>query len=408
MADRGTKTVPTLRVGIVGGSESGFMTRVLGALPNVKVVAAAEMGGNALEVFEKATGGKSYASVEALCRSGDVDALYVGNPDHLQFARTMAGLEHGKHVLTMKPMAHTLEEADSLIQTAERKGVTLALNTELNFAAFTHKLRSIIQSGELGALRMINTWRFSEWLYSTRTPEELDPETSKGILLRQGTKQLDLVRTLGGGMVKSVRATVGIWDKSRPVIGSYSAFLEFEDGTAATAVFSGNDRFWTHEFNFGEHGGTWGVEREAYGAGRNAAPGTTVPVVERARSQAQQSGTGGVASGSGAAEPDHSFTWIPHCLTVLSCERGDVRVGAESLIIYDDKQRRELPVRRTDRPRTIATDFHEAIINERAPLYDGRWGRANLEVCLAIEESAQAGTDIALTRQVPMPDWADA
>ena len=104
-------------------------------------------------------------------------------------------------------------------------------------------------------------------------------------------------------------------------------------------------------------------------------------------------------------EPDHSFTWIPHCLTVLSCERGDVRVGRESIVVYGAEQRQEMPVRREDRPGTVASDFYDAIALERRPVYDGRWGKANLEVCLAIEESARTGTDVLLSHQVPMGDW---
>ena len=43
----------------------------------------------------------------------------------------------------------------------------------------------------------------------------------------------------------------GMWDESRPVVGCHAAFLEFEDGTAATAVYSGYDHFNSRELTFG-------------------------------------------------------------------------------------------------------------------------------------------------------------
>jgi phthalate 4,5-cis-dihydrodiol dehydrogenase len=39
---------------------------------------------------------------------------------------------------------------------------------------------------------------------------------------------------------------------------------------------------------------------------------------------------------------------------------------------------------------------------DRAPLHDGRWGLATLEVCLAMLESSRSGRDVRLTRQMAM------
>jgi len=58
-------------------------------------------------------------------------------------------------------------------------------------------------------------------------------------VFRQGPHQIDTVRLLGGGLVRSVRAQTGRWLAARPVPGYYTAFLEFENGTPATIMHNG-------------------------------------------------------------------------------------------------------------------------------------------------------------------------
>ena len=76
----------------------------------------------------------------------------------------------------------------------------------------------------------------------------LTPEFGGGILWRQGAHHFDLIRTIAGGMVRSVRGSADVWDPNRHVPGCYSAYLDFEDGTVASAVCSGYDHFDSMEF----------------------------------------------------------------------------------------------------------------------------------------------------------------
>ena len=69
-------------------------------------------------------------------------------------------------------------------------------------------MREIIAGGRLGRVRMIHTWNFTDWVYRPRRPDELLVESGGGVTFRQGSHQFDIVRLLGGGEVKSVRATI--------------------------------------------------------------------------------------------------------------------------------------------------------------------------------------------------------
>ena len=52
----------------------------------------------------------------------------------------------------------------------------------------------------------------------------------------------------------------------------------------------------------------------------------------------------------------------------------------------------------------ILTELHDAIVNGVPPLHDGRWGKANLEVCLSVLQSAREHKEIYLQHQKQVHD----
>ncbi len=101
-----------------------------------------------------------------------------------------------------------------------------------------------------------------------------------------------------------------------------------------------------------------------------------------------------------AAAPNQAFFgW-----TLVSCEGGDIRQSATGLYVYTERGREERPLRldRTTRDPVIE-EFVDTIAGRRRALHDGRWARANLEVCVATIESSRTGKDVELHHQVAVP-----
>jgi len=85
----------------------------------------------------------------------------------------------------------------------------------------------------------------------------------------------------------------------------------------------------------------------------------------------------------------------------VSCERGDIRQSPDGLYAYSDEGREEIAVPSDKSPRDLVLDEFAAAITGRAkPVHDGRWGLANLELCLAAIESSKRGEEIQLKHQV--------
>jgi phthalate 4,5-cis-dihydrodiol dehydrogenase len=90
--------------------------------------------------------------------------------------------------------------------------------------------------------------------------------------------------------------------------------------------------------------------------------------------------------------------------TLVSCERGDIRQSATGLYVYTEHGREERPLRLDRSTRDpVIEEFVDTIAGKRPALHDGRWARANLEVCVATIESGRTGHEVVLRHQVPVP-----
>ena len=273
MGQRSEAASPIVRVAIAGlGAAGCMMIPALLKHPSIKITAAADTDPAPLEKFREDFQADTFRSVEALCESPNVDAVYVATPTQYHAAHTLLALEHRKHVVLEKPMALSLADADAMIATAARHGVQLVVGHSHSFEPPIRKIREIVRSGEMGRLRMLHNWYFTDWLYRPRNAEELDTQLGGGVTFRQGSHQFDLLRWIGGGLVRSVRAMAGVWDARRPTEGSHVVYLEFEDGTPATAVYSGYDRFHTAELTFGIGEQGQPVDTSVYGRAHGAPP----------------------------------------------------------------------------------------------------------------------------------------
>jgi phthalate 4,5-cis-dihydrodiol dehydrogenase len=90
-------------------------------------------------------------------------------------------------------------------------------------------------------------------------------------------------------------------------------------------------------------------------------------------------------------------------LTIVSCEGGDMRQSPDGVFLYTDDGCEEIIC---DPWQERATDFiamRDALAHDRPVFPDGPWGRATIEVILAILESSREGRDVELTYQVPTP-----
>jgi len=210
---------------------------------------------------------------------------------------------------------------------------------------------------------------------------------------RQGAHQVDIVRCIGGGMVKKVRGITGKWNPHFDTEGNFTALLEFEDGTPATLVFNGYGFFDMTELTWGiGEGGTKTSEQRGNKRDKKGPTGPVDPAVRYAMPRRAE------------MREREGKLWQPiFGLTLVSCEKGDIRQSPEGLYLDTKRGREDIPcppyLDRSTELLKLCGAF-----TRRSPVFtDGRWGKATLEVLLAILQSSREGREITLSHQVPCP-----
>jgi phthalate 4,5-cis-dihydrodiol dehydrogenase len=375
------------------GMAGAVMVRAAMAHPGVKLVAAAEPNFETRNTFARDFKTPSYALLQELCDDSRVEAVYVATPHQFHAPHAIALANAGKHIILEKPMALTLADCDAIIEAVDRAGVRLIVGHTHAFDPAVREMARIVASGEFGRLGMIAALNYTNFLYRPRRPEELDTALGGGILFNQVPHQIDMVRLIGGGRLRSVRAQATRLDPARPTEGSAVAFLEFEDGAAASLVYGGYDFFDSDELHFwiNERGAT--KTPDQHGAARRA---LAAQQAEEVRLRVER-----YAYGSDAGPPpEHQ----PHFgVMIVTCERGEMRASADGLLIYDANGKREVALPKSNAMAgrsEVLDDMVAAIRTGKPPLQGGRWGKANVEVMRAIQQSARERREIVLEHQI--------
>ena len=361
----------------------------------IKRVAAADPRSDARRKFTEDFASPAYGSVEELCSDAKVEVVYVATPHQFHAEHVCLAASAGKHLLVEKPLALSIAECQRMIAAAADAGVHLVVGHSHSFDAPYRAARDLIMAGEFGKLGMITALNFTDFMYRPRRQEELVTEQGGGVLFSQGAHQIDIVRLIGGGRLRSVRAVTGSWDEARPTEGAYAALLEFQDGVFASAVYSGYGHFDTDEFCgwIGETG--LPKERGRYGAARRALNGMTA---------AQEATLKAARNYGGSDYKAAPFTarLHPHFGTLIaSCVNADLRPTPEGVAIYGDFEERLHKVAVPAVPRAeVIDELYSAVIMGQAPLHTGAWAMATLEACLAILRSAQERREIILNHQI--------
>lgn len=359
--------------------------------PHVVLAAAADVREDAVQAFATDYKIRGYSSVEKMCEDPEIDAVYVVTPTPFHAEHVITAAEHGKHVITTKPMAVTMEQCEQMVAAAERNNVRLVCGHTQSLLFPVRKLAELVWSGEFGKLGMLQTWNYTDWIYRPRRPYELDITLGGGVVYRQSPHQIDILRLIAGVKVRSVRAQVISMDPVRRAPGAFTVWLQFEDGTPGTIVYSGYGHFSTGEITFG---------RDPF-AGARSRPRASSTAEEEAAKNAMGYTSGRTGTTTERSD-DGSFTTFG--LTLVSCEKADLRQSPHGIWVYDENGKREITLPPDEaRGEAEFEELYQAVRNNVPPLHDGGWGAATHEITLAIMESGRENKEIVLTRQTEVP-----
>ncbi|MGH9213308.1 MAG: Gfo/Idh/MocA family protein [Acidimicrobiales bacterium] len=142
-----------LDVGVIGTGWCGGIRAVACAeSPVVREVHIAEIDLDRLqEVAARTKPASATDDWEQLIGNCDIDAVMVSTtPESLHYPMAKAALDAGKHVLLEKPIALTLDEADDLVETAERQQLKFTIGYSQRFNGKQAMVKRAVTDGTLG------------------------------------------------------------------------------------------------------------------------------------------------------------------------------------------------------------------------------------------------------------------
>lgn len=89
----------------------------------------------------------------------DVDAVFIGTPDHWHCLIMVSALQAGKDVYVEKPLANSIEECNIMVRAADRYDKRIVQVGQQQRSGFIfQKAMELLKAGKIGNLRKINLW----------------------------------------------------------------------------------------------------------------------------------------------------------------------------------------------------------------------------------------------------------
>jgi phthalate 4,5-cis-dihydrodiol dehydrogenase len=385
-----------VRVGICGlGVAARQVRSSIDRVPGAKLTAICDVRKSEVDAWADRYDLEGFTDLAEMCERGPVDAVWVATPNNLHAQHTVIAADHGKHVICEKPMAISIEEATQMVEAIERNGVKYIQGHSRIHRPYVHKMGDVLASGRLGRVIHINSWMYNDWMQRPWEIHSVDERLGGGVVFRQGPHQMDVVRYLAGGMVRSVRGTAGYWHQHYRVPGDYHAFIDFEDGPTAMISFVGYGNFDIREltWNIGEGGM---VSRDEVVLGPRPRSSGDIPAEEFYA--LDQYSLEGFDRRDATPRKQDFFGLI-----VVSCEHGDIRQSPDGLFVYTENGREEVLMTDEELRAGEIKALVDALAQDGPGFPDVRWGRATLEAVMAMKRSGQERREIMMEYQVPSP-----
>jgi predicted dehydrogenase len=328
---------PPLRVGMIGyafmGAAHSQGWRTVGRvfeLPHRPVLAA--ICGRDAAAVRRAADRHGWAAAEtdwrALIERDDVDLVDICTPGDSHAEIALAALAAGKHVLCEKPLANTVEEAQTMVQAAEAayaRGQLAMVGFNYRRVPATALARNMVAEGRLGALRHVRVTYLQDWLVDPEFPltwRLRKEQAGSGSLGDLGAHIVDLAQYLAGEQLAGVSALTETFVRERPLPGGPTSGLAAVSAAGTGQVTVDDAALFTGRF---ASGALASFEATRYATGRknalrielNGERGSLAFDLERLNELAYHDGTEpGAHAGFRrilVTEPDHPYldAWWP-------------------------------------------------------------------------------------------------
>ncbi len=187
----------TIRWGLIGASDIAA-TRMVPAFNSLEGTSVdAVVSSNPERAREYAARNaipRAYAALDELLADPEIDAVYISTTNEHHRDQAIAAATAGKHILSEKPLALTLEDALAMERACIEHGVVFGTNHHLRNAATHRTIRRLVSEGQIGqplAARVFHAVYLPPRLQGWRLT---NPHSGGGVVLDITVHDVDTLR----------------------------------------------------------------------------------------------------------------------------------------------------------------------------------------------------------------------
>lgn len=151
-----------------------------------------------------------YKSLIAGMTPGNIVAIAL--PDPLHYQAVMTAIEHGQHVLCVKPLVLTARESEAIEKAARKRGLVVGIEYHKRFDDRSLMARKRYRAGMFGEFKLGTASLMEKWYYRHSNFQNWMTSENSDAFTYIGCHYVDLVHFITGLLPKSV-SVYGIKDK---------------------------------------------------------------------------------------------------------------------------------------------------------------------------------------------------
>ena len=192
------------------------------------------------------------ATAQDLFESDAPEGVIVATPTGNHLEMGLACIEAGVAILMEKPVAASVEEAQTLVRTAEARGVAMAVGHHRRFNPTVENTREIVRSGELGRLVAFHVF-WTALKHAEYYDVDWHVAAGGGPVLTNLIHDIDCLRWIVGEITE-VSAQVSSATRGHEVEDTAAAVLRLEGGAIGTVILSdATPAPWSYEMTMREN-----------------------------------------------------------------------------------------------------------------------------------------------------------
>jgi len=226
----------TFRIGLIGcGRISKNHFDAIRKVDGLSLAAVCDIDAERARRAGEEQGVPSYRAMDDMLRAGEgeapFDVVAVCTPSGLHSAHGAAAARARKHVITEKPMAISLTQADELVHACDDAGVQLFVVKQNRLNPPIQLLKRAVDKGRFGRIYMANVtvrWQRPQEYYDAE-PWRGTWEFDGGAIMNQASHYVDLIQWLVGP-VESVLAKTATQARRIEAEDSGVGLVKFRSG----------------------------------------------------------------------------------------------------------------------------------------------------------------------------------